>query len=70
MANLTVLAALLKELPMGCKNAILPEPLLRNGTINCPTHAENTRQLYNDYLCVFRALALHLHGTQRLEEGT
>ena len=34
LANLTVFAALLKDVPMGCKNAVLPEPLLRNGTIN------------------------------------
>ena len=55
---------------MGCKNAVLPEPLLRNGTINCLTYEENTRQLYNDNLCRFRALALHLHGTHQLEEET
>ena len=55
---------------MGCKNAYLPEPLLRNGTINCLTYEQNTRQQCNDNLCFFRALALHLHGTQRLEEET
>ena len=31
---------------------------------------ESTRQPYNDNLCLFRALALLLHGTQRLEEET
>ena len=55
---------------MGCKNAVLPEPLLRNGTINCLTFEESTRQPYNDNLCLFRALALHLHSIQRLEEKT
>ena len=55
---------------MGCKNAVLPEPLLKNCTINCLTFEESTRQPYNDNLCLFRALALHLHGTQRLEEET
>ena len=70
LTKLTVFAALLKDVPMGCKNAVLPEPLLRNGTINCLTYEENTRQPYNDNLCPFRALALHLHGTQRLEEET
>ena len=70
LTNLTVFAALLKDVPMGCKNAVLPEPLLRNGTINCLTYEENTRQPYNDNLCPFRAPALHLHGTQRLEEET
>ena len=70
LTNLTVIAALLKDVPMGCKNAVLPEPLLKNHTINCLTYEENTRQPYNDNLCLFRALALHLHGTQRLEEET
>ena len=70
LTNLTVFVALLKDLPMGCKNAVLPEPLLKNQTINCRTHEEKTRQQYNDNLCFFRALALHMHGNQRLEEET
>ena len=64
LTNLTVFAALLKDVPMGCKNAVLPEPLLRNGTINCLTFEENTRQPYNDNLCLFGALTLHNHGNQ------
>ena len=70
LTNLTVFAALLKDVPMVCKNAILPEPQLKNHTINCLTYEENTRHPYNDNLCLFRALALHLHGSQRLEEET
>ena len=70
LTNLTVFAALLKDVPMGCKNAILPKPLLKNHTINCLTFEESTRQPYSDNLCLFRALALHLHDTQRLEEET
>ena len=70
LTNLTVFAALLKDVPMGCKNAVLPQPLLRNGTINCLLFEESTRQPYNDNLCLFRALPLHLQGTQRLEEET
>ena len=70
LTKVTVFAALLKDVPMGCKNAVLPDALLRIGTINCLTFEENTRQPYNDNLCLFRALALHLHGNQRLEEET
>ena len=70
LTNLTIFAALLKDVPMGCKDAVLPEALLKNQTINCLTFKENTRQPYNDNLCLFRALALHLHGNQRLEEET
>ena len=70
LTNLTVFAVLLKDVPMGCRDAVLHEPLLRNGTINCLTFEENTRQSYEDNLCLFRALALHMHGNQRLEEET
>ena len=37
LTNLTVFAALLKDVPMGCKNAVSPELLLKNHTINCLT---------------------------------
>ena len=42
--NLSVLAAVLKDVPMGCKNAVLRKPLLKFGTINCLTYKEGTRQ--------------------------
>ena len=70
LRNLTAFAVLPRNVPMGCNDAVLPEPLVRNGTINCLTFEEKIRQLYNDNLCLFRALALHLHGTQRPEEKT
>ena len=44
LTNLTVFAALLKDILMGCKNAVLPEPLPKNQTINCLTFEEKTRQ--------------------------
>ena len=68
LINLTVFTALLEDVPMGCNDAVLVEPLLRNGTINCLTFEENTRQPYIDNLCLFRALALHLRENQRLEK--
>ena len=70
LTNLTICAALLKDIPMGCKDVVLPEPLLKNRTVNCLTFEQNTRQPYNDNLCLFRALCLHLHGNERLEEET
>ena len=70
LTNLTVFAALLKDVPMGWKDAVLPKPLLKNHAVNCRTFEENTKQPYNDNLCLFRALALHLHGNQKLEEKT
>ena len=55
---------------MACKEAVLPEPLLTNHTINCLTFEENTRLLFNDNLYLFPALAPPLHGNQKLEEET
>ena len=55
---------------MGCRNAVLPEPLLKNHTINCLTYEEKTIQPFNAHMCLFPTLALHLHGTQQLEEKT
>ena len=66
LTNLTVFASLLKDKPMGCKDTILPEPLSKNHIANCLTFERNTSQHYNDNLCLFRALALHLHGNEKL----
>ena len=55
LTNLTIFVSLLKDVPMGCKDTILPEPLLRNRNVNCLTSEKNTRQPYNDDLCLFRA---------------
>ena len=56
---------------MGCKDAVLPESLLKNHTVNCLTYEQNIKKPYKDNLCLFRALALHLHGNdKRLEEET
>ena len=55
---------------MGCKDAVLTEPLLKNCTINLITFEKNTGQPYNNKLCLFCALNLHLDRKQKLEEGT
>ena len=70
LTNLTILASLLKDVPKGCKDTILPEPLLKNHKVNCLTFEKNTLQPYIDNLCLFRALALHLHGNKKLQEET
>ena len=70
LTKLTVFAALLKDVPMGFKDSVLPEPLLKNQNVNCQTFKKNTRKPYNDNLCLFRAVALHLFGNHRLEEET
>ena len=67
---LTIFAALLKDIAMGCKDAVLTESLLKNHTVNCLTFEKITKKPYNDHLCLFRAVALHLFGIERLEEET
>ena len=37
LTNLTIIAALLRDIPMGCKDTILPESLLKNHAVNCLT---------------------------------
>ena len=70
LTNVIIFAALLKGIPMGCKYTVLLEPVLKNHNVNCLTFEKNTLQPYNDNLCLFRALALHLHGNKTLEEET
>ena len=70
LTNLTVFAALLKDVPMGCKDSVLPEQLLKNQNVNCLIFEKNTRKPYNDNFCFFRAVVLHLFSNERLEEET
>ena len=70
LTNLTVSVALLKNVPMGCKNSVLPEPLLKNQNVIFLTFKKNTRKPCNDNLCLLRAVALHLFGNERFEEET
>ena len=56
-----------KTFPWSAITQFLPELLLRIGRINCLIYEEKIRESYNDNLCLFRALAFHLYGTQRLE---
>ena len=68
LTNVSVFPSLLKYTPMGCKDTVSPEPLLKNHNANCFSFERNTTQTYNDKLCLFRANALHLHGNSKLEE--
>ena len=68
LTNVTVFAALLEENLKGCEDALLPISLKKFHTGNCLIYEENTRKLYNDNLCLFRALDFHLLGNGRIEE--
>ena len=70
LTNLTIFAALLRDIPLGCKDAVLLESFLKNHTVICLTFEKNTRKPYTDNLCLFRAVAPHLNGNERLENET
>ena len=51
---------------MGCLDAVIPEQLLRRRDVNClVTNAYG--KTYKVYLCLFRAVAVHLYGSAELE---
>ena len=64
--NVTLFCALLKNIPMGCIDAVLPEQLLRRPNVNCLV-SKSYGETYNDYLCLLRAIAVHLYGSSELE---
>ena len=68
--NVSVFALLLKDIPMSSKDTVLLEPVLMNQNVNCLTFERNRRHSYNDNLCLYRALALHLQGNDKLDQGT
>ena len=61
ITNVTVFAALRKNIPMGCPDSTLPESLLRHTQVNCLL-LDKDKQPYKNHLCLFRALRMCLHG--------
>ena len=61
-------ASLFEEDAMGCKETVLPDPLLKKFSIKCLTFEKNTRKPYKENLCLFRSLEVHLHAHERPEE--
>ena len=43
LTKLTVFASLIKDVPMGCKDTVFPEPLFKNHNVNCLTFERHTR---------------------------
>ena len=70
LTKVKLFATLLKDVPMGCKEPVLPKPLFKNRTVNCLIFGENTRQRCKDNFSLFRAVALILPGNEKLEEKT
>ena len=70
LINLTLFAASLGDIPICCRDAVLPKCLLKKLYSQLPYLRTEHQKAYKDNLCLFRALALHLHGNKRLEEET
>ena len=64
--NVTIFCALLKSISMGCIDAVLPEQLLRRSDVNCLV-SNGYGETYKDYLCLFRAIVVHLYGSSEVE---
>ena len=60
-------AALLKEVPIGCKD-VLPNTLLKSPSVIFFTFEESTQKPYNDNNCLFKILALYIYGNERHEQ--
>ena len=55
---------------MGCKTTILTEPLLKNHNVKFVAFGRIRRHSHNGNFCLFKVLALPLHGNDKLEEDT
>ena len=66
ITNVTVFAALLTNIPIGCTDSPLSEPLLRSPEVN-RLLSNGHDEPYNDNLCLFRAIAIHLFGSVDVE---
>ena len=69
ITNVTIFAALLKNLPMGCPDSVLPEPILKNHSVNCLL-SNKDKEPYKDLLCLFRALAMFMNGHKDVDSHT
>ena len=68
--KIKVFAALLKDVPKGCRDAVLPGHFLEDRTVICLAFEENIRQSYHDLSCLFRTLTLCLRGNHEVQEIT
>ena len=67
-SNSKVFATSVMDVAMGCNDAVLPESSSKNCNFNILTFRQNTKQPYNENLCLFQAFALPLPKIPKLEE--
>ena len=54
---------------LGCTDVDLPNALIRNKSVKCFLSDSNSNP-YHDNLCLFRAIAFDLHGSENLSNNT
>ena len=69
ITNVTIFAALLKNIPMGSPDSVLTEPLLKNHSNNCLL-SNKDKEPHIDHVCLFRALAMYMNGHNDLNVHT
>ena len=69
ITNVTIFAALLKNIPMGFPNSVLSGPLPKNHSVNCLL-SNKAKEPYKDHLCLFRELAMYMNGHSNLDSHT
>ena len=67
--NVTILAALLKSVPVECKDVLLRPRLVKRADVNCVTYKAN-KERYIENLCLLKAIRFHKTGTESLDEET
>ena len=67
--NVTTFASIQKNIPMGCPDSVLPEPLVRHTQVNCLS-SDKDKQPYKYHLCIFRALTIFFDGHSNLDAHT
>ena len=65
LTNLTVFAALLEDVPMSCKDSVLPEPLLKNQNVNCLTFEKKIQENLTIPIFAFSKQLLCIYLTAR-----
>ena len=65
----TIFVALLKSVPVGCKDILLPPNLVKRIDVNCLFYKSN-KERYNDNLCLLGAVCMHKTGNERAQEET
>ena len=69
ITNVTIFASLLKNIPMGCPDSVLPKLLLKNHSVNCLLSIKD-KEPHKVNLCLLRALAKLMNGHNDLDSHT